>query len=85
MAVKVLKIALEALPVLKELVWRLPPLNATRSRGLGGEGAQWAQRDACGPAYVQFARVESAGARVREGSEAGMARQTGPTVVRVAM
>ena len=85
MAVKPFKIALEALTVHQEKSWRLLTRNFMRSRGMGGEGAWFAQRDACGPAYVQFARVESAGARVREGSEAGMARQTGPTVVRVAM
>ena len=83
--VNLLKNALEALPILKDLIWRLLTRMPDRSRGLGGKGAWCAQRDACGPAYVQCARVESAGARVREGSEARMARQMGPTVVRVAM
>ena len=64
---------------------RLRPRRATAFRAMGGEGAQWAQWDACGTDLVPYARVESAGARVREGTEAGMARQTGPTVVRVAM
>ena len=51
----------------------------------GGEGGWWARWDACGTHFAPYARVESAGARVREGSEAGMARQTGPTAARVAM
>ena len=51
----------------------------------GGEGGWWARWDACGTHLAPYARVESAGARAPEGSEAAMARHTIPTVACVAL
>ena len=54
------------------------PVKPTGFRGVGGKVAWRAQWDASGTDFVPRARVESAGARAREGREDAMGQQMGP-------